>query len=106
MRTDVVLESDDRRIILDTKFYAEALRGRYETKKVDSGHLYQIFAYVENRTATLPGSPPHEGILLYPVVEDASRSTIGCNGHRIGVRSLDLDQPWGGIREDLLRLLS
>jgi 5-methylcytosine-specific restriction endonuclease McrBC regulatory subunit McrC len=39
MRTDVVLEAEDRCLILDTKFYAEALKGRFEQKKVDSGHL-------------------------------------------------------------------
>jgi 5-methylcytosine-specific restriction enzyme subunit McrC len=103
MRTDVLLEAHDRRIILDTKFYAEALRGRFESRKVDSGHLYQIFAYLENRTATL--REPHEGILLYPVVDERFAFDFHLHGHRIGVRSVDLDQPWPAIRRDLLRLI-
>lgn len=104
MRTDVLLEAPDRRIILDTKFYAEALRGRFESRKVDSSHLYQIFAYVGNRTATL--GEPHEGILLYPVVEEPFAFDYRLHGHRIGVRSVDLNQPWPEIRTDLLRMIA
>jgi 5-methylcytosine-specific restriction enzyme subunit McrC len=106
MRTDIVLESRDRCVIMDTKFYAEALRGRFEQKKIDSGHLYQIFAYVINRSANRSNGPPHEGMLLYPVVNDAFSFDYRLHGYEIHIRSLDLDQPWSGIREDLLGLLS
>jgi 5-methylcytosine-specific restriction endonuclease McrBC regulatory subunit McrC len=51
MRTDVVLTSSDRCIILDTKYYLEALTGAFEERKVRSSHLYQVFAYLENRAA-------------------------------------------------------
>jgi 5-methylcytosine-specific restriction enzyme subunit McrC len=106
MRTDIVLESEDRCLILDTKFYAEALKGRFEKKKIDSGNLYQIFAYVVNRSANTEGNPPHEGMLLYPVVNDALRFDYQLHGHRISIRSIDLNQPWPAIRRDLLQLLS
>jgi 5-methylcytosine-specific restriction enzyme subunit McrC len=105
MRTDVVLEAPDRTIILDTKFYAEALKGRFSVKKVDSGHLYQLFAYLENRSAALPERPQHEGMLLYPVVNDAFAFDYRLKGHRICVRSVDLDQPWDAIHRDMLKLL-
>jgi 5-methylcytosine-specific restriction enzyme subunit McrC len=105
METDVVLESVDRCVILDTKFYAEALRGRSEQKKVDSSHLYQIFAYVENRAAKHHDRPPHEGMLLYPVIDEAFAFDYRLKGHRISIRSIDLNQPWLQIREDMLRLL-
>jgi 5-methylcytosine-specific restriction enzyme subunit McrC len=106
MRTDVVLEAPDRCIILDTKFYAEALSGRFDTKKVRSGHLYQIFAYVENRSANRGKAPPHEGMLLYPVVSDRFAFEYRLKGHRIAVRSIDLDQPWADVHRDMLQLLS
>lgn len=80
MRTDVVFESADRCIVLDKKFYAEALKGRYGGRKLNSSHLYQLFTYVQNRSAEHDGAPVHEGMLLYPVVEEPSRSTIGSPG--------------------------
>lgn len=124
MRTDVVLQSSRRRIILDTKFYSEALKGRFEAKKVDSGHLYQIFAYVKNRQAEgrrrsdreegpwVDGiregerAPRWEGMLLYPVVDDAFAFSYVLGGHPVQVRSIDLDQPWQGIHRDLLALVN
>lgn len=106
MRTDVVLEAPNRCIILDTKYYAEALKGQYERKKVDSSHLYQIFAYVENRSANLGEHPPHEGMLLYPVVEDAFAFEYRLKGRRVAVRSINLDQAWAEIHHDLLQLIA
>jgi 5-methylcytosine-specific restriction enzyme subunit McrC len=106
MRTDVVLEADARCIILDTKFYADALKGRFESKKVDSGHLYQIFSYVENRSASRANTPPHEGMLLYPAVDDAFAFDYRLNGNRIAIRSIDLDQPWAHVHADLLGVIA
>jgi 5-methylcytosine-specific restriction enzyme subunit McrC len=105
METDIVLESPERRIVLDTKFYADALVGRGATKKVIAEHLYQVFAYVRNRDAHFPGVP-HEGMLLYPVVKETFAYDYELMGHRFFVRSLDLDKPWEMIHEDLLALLS
>ena len=101
-----MLEAPDRCIVLDTKFYAEALKGRFERKKVDSGHLYQIFAYVENRSANRSDGPPQEGMLLYPVVDETFSFEYRLNGHRIAVRSISLDQDWENIHGEMLRLLN
>jgi 5-methylcytosine-specific restriction enzyme subunit McrC len=105
MRTDVVLEAPDRCIILDTKFYAEALQSRFGKETVRSGHLYQILAYVENRAAAAAKHPLHEAMLLYPVVGRAFSFDYRLNGHSIRVRSLDLNQDWSQIRSDLLGLV-
>ena len=42
MLTDTTLESPTRKIILDTKYYASALRQRYDQQKLISPHLYQL----------------------------------------------------------------
>jgi 5-methylcytosine-specific restriction enzyme subunit McrC len=104
METDIVLERADRRIILDTKFYTEALVGRGQTKKVIAEHLYQVFAYVQNRDATMPGVP-HEGMLLYPVVNTPIDLDYELMSRRFAIRSVDLDRPWPEIHQHLLTIL-
>jgi 5-methylcytosine-specific restriction enzyme subunit McrC len=102
MRCDIVLESPDRHIVMDTKFYEHALVGG--EKRVIAAHLYQIMAYVQNRSAS-PGGAPHEGMLLYPVVNERFGFDYRLLGHRVQVRSVDLAQPWPEIRRSLLDLL-
>ncbi len=104
METDIVLESPARRIVLDTKFYAESLVGRGQNKRIIADHLYQVFAYVQNRDANVPGVP-HEGMLLYPVVRDRFAFRYELMGRRFTVRSIDLEQPWPEIHRDLLAVL-
>lgn len=102
MRTDVVLESRYRRIIVDCKFYAEPLKSR----TLDSRHLYQILAYLANSAAPLGNTPPHAGVLLYPVVGEKFGFDYRLNGFGVTIRSLDLNQPWTEVRRDLLELVS
>lgn len=106
MQTDMVLEATDRRIILDTKYYTKAFQRSFQKHKVRSSHLYQVFAYVENRDANEPDGLPHEGMLLYPVVGDAFSFDYRLKGHKLAMRSIDLDQPWHRIHSDLLRVIS
>jgi len=60
MKPDLLLESDERRLILDTKFYKDGGLGDEPDAKLNSGNLYQLFAYVVNRQRTHPDGPPHE----------------------------------------------
>ncbi|MGY3088264.1 5-methylcytosine-specific restriction enzyme subunit McrC [Hymenobacter sp. UYAg731] len=103
MLTDTTLEAPDRKIILDTKYYAAALRPRYDRQRLISPHLYQLYAYLQNQRLA-PGQAL-EGILLYPATtqELDVRYTLG--GHPVRVVTLNLHQPWAGIAADLLRLV-
>jgi 5-methylcytosine-specific restriction enzyme subunit McrC len=105
MRTDIVLEAPDRCIVLDTKFYSEPLASRYGAKKVRSAHLYQVLTYLHNLAAHRAGGPPHEGMLLYPVVDEAFSFHYRLDGRAISVRSVNLDQPWPRVHDDMLGLL-
>ena len=105
MNADVILESTERRIILDTKYYKDALaRGRGPgTGKLHSANLYQLLAYLRNRQATRPDGPTHEGILLYPQVGDERlRAKIRLEGFRIQARTVNLDQDWRLIHGEML----
>ena len=47
-----------------------------------------------------------EGMLLYPVVDEAFSFEYRLKGHRIAVRSISLDQDWENIHGEMLRLLN
>ncbi len=109
MEADVILESPERRIILDTKFYRDALaRGRGSgTGKLHSNNLYQLLAYLRNRQATRPDGARHEGVLLYPQVgEESLRAEIWLEGFRIQARSVNLDQDWRLIHDEMLETIA
>lgn len=106
MEADVLLDSDDRRLVLDAKFYKEAFQSRGESHpKVRNGHLYQLLAYLRNRDAQYPLGARHEGVLLYPVVEYTIEVNMVLEGYRIRAAGIDLTRPWQRIHSDLLRVL-
>ncbi|SHK07689.1 5-methylcytosine restriction system specificity protein McrC [Hymenobacter psychrotolerans] len=104
MITDTSLESPDRKIILDTKYYAAALRTRYDQQKLISPHLYQLYAYLQNQP-TVPGQQL-EGILLYPAAAQAVDMRYTLGGHPVRIVTVDLAQPWPQISAALLSLIS
>ena len=108
MTADVILESPDRRIILDTKYYTDALVRRHGSGsgKLHSGNLYQLLAYLRNRQATRPDGAKHDGILLYPQVGDEPlRADIRLEGFRVQARTLDLNQDWRTIHAEMLETI-
>ena len=105
MEGDALLDSQDRRIVLDAKWYREPLNHHYGGKKLHSAHLYQLLAYLRNREATADPGPRHEGILLYPVVTEPLRVDVCLEGFSIRARGIDLAQPWRQIHDDMLNLI-
>ena len=104
MLTDTTLEAPDRKIILDTKYYAAALRPRYDRQRLISPHLYQLYAYLQNQRPA-PGQAL-EGILLYPAATQHVDVRYALAGHPVRVVTLNLHQPWPGISADLLGLIA
>ena len=104
MLTDTTLENPTRKIILDTKYYAAALRPRYDQQRLISPHLYQLYAYLQN---VRPAAGQQlEGILLYPAATAAIDVRYSLGGHPVRIVTLDLHQPWPGIAADLLALVA
>jgi 5-methylcytosine-specific restriction enzyme subunit McrC len=101
METDMTLRSADRTIVMDAKFYKEALLARSGPAKVRSGHLYQLFAYLEHAALRAPHLPC-DGALIYPAVGDPVALRYNVRGHEVVVRSVDLTRPWQEIRDELL----
>ena len=103
MQTDIVLESDSRTIIIDTKFYAKTLQSYHDRQSYHSGNLYQLFSYLKNAEARGGSYTGAEGLLLYPTVSVSLHDSFSVQGHRLRVATIDLAQDWRGIRRDLLR---
>jgi len=103
MQTDVCLlnRANHRAIILDTKFYAHALKeGPHGTPRLPSGNLYQLNTYLRQRTHE-PDWEHAEGILLYPRTDTPFDASFTTDGHRIRALTLDLYRPWPEIADNL-----
>jgi 5-methylcytosine-specific restriction enzyme subunit McrC len=106
MRTDIHLEREARHVIMDTKFYREALQTHYGKSSIRSEHLYQLFSYLKNAEALGDEFTNARGILLYPAVGEKVSFEAVIQGHPTLVRTINLDQPWKCIQSDLLGVLN
>jgi len=106
MPTDISLISSSRKIIIDTKFYKEAFKARFEHDKINSNHLYQLFSYIINQESDLETTKTCEGILIYPAVGNNFKFSYSYENHIIRVLSINLDQDWNNIKRDLLEIIS
>lgn len=104
MITDVTVAWPDRKLILDCKYYQEALVSRYDALRFRSGNLYQLHSYLTNK-AVEPGWENVEGMLLYPSNGYRFDHAFTLHGrHRIRVSTINLQQTWMEIETELLGL--
>lgn len=106
MGTDISLISDSRHIVLDAKFYPEALKSRYDKKKLISSNLYQVFSYVQN--LKINSGKLIEGVLIYPEVEKSLSLTYQFQQWKkplIKIWTVNLNQNWKLIEKELLVLV-
>lgn len=102
MMTDISLVCADRKIVIDTKFYREALQKHYGKLSLRSEHLYQMFAYMKNLKSMGKVNEKVEGILMYPSVSIHLDASYKMHGHDLRVCTIDLNQPWRQIYERLM----
>lgn len=105
MRTDVYLESAARRIIIDTKYYADALQQHHGSPSFRSENLYQLFAYLRNDAIAEPALAVAEGMLLYPQVRQSLDTTYVVHGHRVRLATVDLAAAWPDVERRLSDLI-
>ncbi|MEM6632421.1 MAG: hypothetical protein AAF694_22310 [Bacteroidota bacterium] len=103
METDVSLISPTRKIVVETKYYKEALQTHYRanSSKFHSNHLFQIFAYLSHAGVAKNGKPC-EGLLIYPTVNFRLEESCFLAQHPIRVYTLDLNRPWEKVHAELL----
>lgn len=105
MQTDISLTSDKRKIIIDTKFYKNALNSNKGSEKLISENLYQIFAYLKNIEKKGGVNKRAEGILIYPKVGQDIDLIYEVQGHLIKIKTLNLNQDWKQIHKRLLNII-
>lgn len=108
MQTDITLESENRKIILETKYYVNALNSRFEGEKFHSGNLYQLYSYLRNIETKLTHlkNIESEGILLYPVVGYQLNENYMLGTHKLSVKTIDLSKSWREIEKQLFAIIN
>jgi 5-methylcytosine-specific restriction enzyme subunit McrC len=102
MQTDISLENDQLKIIMDTKYYQNAYTERYGGKKLISSNLYQLLAYLSNYKIT---AKQLSGILLYPKVDQDLNLFYSIQDYPVKVCTVDLNKNWRFIHERLLEVV-
>ena len=106
MKTDISLTSRSRKIIIDAKYYKEAMVRHYDSDKFRAGHVYQMNAYMTNVDTSGCEGKSIEGILIYPTVETSFNQSFKLpNGYLLGFQTLDLRDDWQAIEMSLLRAI-
>jgi 5-methylcytosine-specific restriction enzyme subunit McrC len=104
MLTDITLRSADRTIIVDAKFYKDALAEGPFGKRVRSQHLYQLVTYLQHERMRHSGGHDLSGMLIYPAVGGSLRLRYRLLGTPVLVATVDLSQEWQCVGLELRQL--
>ena len=108
MKTDVSLFNDSSKLVVECKFYESALQSR----KIDgkdlkatfiSNHLFQLFAYLKN--LEVKDGKPISGLILYPENGKKISSSYNMHGHKILIKTIDLNTSAQEINDAMLACL-
>lgn len=101
MHSDITLHGAEHTLIIDTKYYSKMMQSQYDKKMLHSMNMYQIFAYVKNKDKNHDGSV--SGMLLYAKTSEEITPKFDSiiDGNRIMIDTLDLNQDFETIKEQL-----
>ena len=105
MKTDITLENDTQKIILDAKYYRDTLSTHYEQDRLHSANLYQLFSYLLNQHSAEQKTFETRGILVYPQTDKHHDLRFQYHEHTIEIRTVDLNQDWKQIEQRLLAII-
>ncbi|NUU94975.1 hypothetical protein XO10_01135 [Marinitoga sp. 1135] len=104
MKTDISLISKSKKIIIDTKYYKNALQKNYDREKFISSNLYQISSYLENTNPK--DNQELVGILLYPERDNQIDFCAKSDKYKICIKTINLNQHWSKIEERLKNIIN
>ena len=81
------------------------MQKQFEKYSIYSCNLYQIFTYVKNKDVNNEGKV--SGMLLYAKTEEEIAPDMDAfiSGNRIMVKTIDLNQPFDNIKEQLSKII-
>ncbi len=103
METDITLLYRNKILIIDAKYYSHLTVERYGKRKLHSPNLYQIFAYVKNKTLQVGNGYTVSGMLLYAQTDEKihPNQDYRMSGNKIFVRTLNLNCDFAEISGQL-----
>jgi len=105
METDITLENDLEKIIIDAKFHHETMTTHFDRERIKSANLYQLFSYLLNQRDASAKNNQATGILLYPTIEKDYDLNYQYQGHKIQIRTVNLNQHWRGVAARLKEIV-
>jgi 5-methylcytosine-specific restriction enzyme subunit McrC len=102
METDITLHRRDTCLIVDAKYYQKTMARRFGSERFHVENLYQLIGYLTNYLAQ-PGENVC-GMLVYPRVDRTVSERYRIQGFEVSMHTVDLNQPWPQIHNDLVSL--
>jgi 5-methylcytosine-specific restriction enzyme subunit McrC len=102
MQTDIMLSNSSSRVVIEAKYYATPYQSHFGSRKLISGHLYQLMTYVSQLGAT--SGPRPIGVLLYAGPHEGGHLRYTMGEYTLLVRNVDLSCPWLEVHRQLVAL--
>jgi 5-methylcytosine-specific restriction enzyme subunit McrC len=105
LQTDMVLSTSSSQLVVDAKFYKQPFDCRFGRLTVQSEHLNQMFAYMQNIASRDQYNRRVDGIILYAAVTGPFQQDWKLFGHSLRVAGVDLHEDWHNIDKQLLSII-
>ncbi|MGI5841781.1 MAG: 5-methylcytosine restriction system specificity protein McrC [Christensenellales bacterium] len=104
MKADIMIETNDKVLIIDAKYYTHSMQKQFDATTLHSSHLYQIFTYIKNKSAC---GKQVSGLLLYAKTDEAifPDNSYLLSGNKISARILDLNSDFDNIKQELHKII-
>lgn len=107
MQTDITLTTNERTLIIDTKYYGRTMQSQYDKHSIHSSNLYQIHTYVTEFDSQHSGNV--DGMILYAKTQEdvvPNGQMRLAEGNTIFFRTLDLNREFSEIEKSLNGLIA
>jgi 5-methylcytosine-specific restriction enzyme subunit McrC len=105
METDITLENENAKIIMDAKYYSVTMKGKFDKEKINSSNLYQLFSYILNQRSEHPKTHRVIGVLIYPTIDKEYNLKYRYENHDIYIKTINLNTHWRFIDQRLKDIL-